>query len=206
MLSFQLGGSLAAYTSRVLLIDGDPQRTLIRVAAIARARGVVLPMQLVSLVDTDLSEALARYRSEFDFIIVDTPPNLEAPSFTSSLRLAHLALIPMVPSPPDLWAVVGTVEIVRRVQVENPGLMALIVINRYKKTRICKEVIKQVAGFDVKIADSLIHNRTAYEEAWGMGQTILAMKPRPREAAVEIHALLHEILMSFLNGVTETAS
>jgi len=207
MLSFQIGGSLAAHAPKVLIVDGDAQLTLKRVSDLAKALGAPLPVDVVPMAEYGdrLHDALSFYVGAYDFIVIDCPPSLEAPVFQSALLVADLALIPVVPSPPDLWSAVGTRELILRARKDNPGLDARIVLNRCKNTVLRREVIEQVHELGLPVAETRIHDRTAYEEAWASGLTVLDVRPRPREAAVEIHSLLQEVLQIFVTRRREAA-
>lgn len=207
MLSFQIGGSLAAHAPRVLIVDGDAQLTLKRVADLAKALGTTLPADVVALAEYGerLNDALSFYIGAHDFIVIDCPPSLEAPVFQSALKIADLALIPVVPSPPDLWSAVGTRELIARARSDNPDLDARIVLNRCKNTVLRREVIEQVYELGLPVLTTRVHDRTAYEEAWANGLTVLDMRPRPRDASVEIHNLLQEVLQIFVTRQREAA-
>src|SRR3546814_3994020 len=68
-----------------------------------------------------------------DHVIIDGPPRIAALA-RSALLAAERVLIPVQPSPYDLWASVEMVALIREAQVFRPALRAAFVINRDRKS------------------------------------------------------------------------
>ena len=64
-----------------------------------------------------------------DQIIIDGPPRIAALA-RSALLAADLVLIPVQPSPYDVWASAEMVSLIREAQVFRPALRAAFVVNR----------------------------------------------------------------------------
>src|SRR3546814_3752295 len=64
-----------------------------------------------------------------DHIVIDGPPRIAALA-RSALLAAERVLIPVQPSPYDLWASAEMVALIREAQVFRPALRAAFVINR----------------------------------------------------------------------------
>ena len=94
----------------VALIDTDPQGSL---AAWWNARRSDLPAFIATSL-TQLPADVDRLRQEgFGLVVIDTPPAINM-AIQRVINVADMVLIPTRPSPHDLRAVAGTVEMVER--------------------------------------------------------------------------------------------
>ncbi len=103
-------------------------------------------------------------------------------------------LIPVQPSPYDIWAAAETVKLIHEAQQFKPGLKGAFVINRkIANTAIGRDVGDALAGFEgIPVLQTKIHQRVLYAESAGQGLSIIEVHPTG-EAAREVAALVHEI-------------
>jgi chromosome partitioning protein len=97
-----LAGEFAAMKKTVLLLDADPQHSLIAWAA----QGDGLLSQITEKIESGSPDALrARLRKikEVDIVIVDTPPGMPETAYAAAM-VSDLLLLPCGPSPLDLFA------------------------------------------------------------------------------------------------------
>lgn len=95
---------------RTVVLDMDPQRTL---AKWWQSRDAETPA-LAEATIGQLSTRLATLQAEgYELCVIDTPPSISA-SISAVIAAADLVLIPVRPSPADLWAVGATIEISRK--------------------------------------------------------------------------------------------
>ena len=106
MLAANLAAAWAP-THRVALLDIDPQRSLKRWHALRTANPKAPAIAFSDVSGWRLAAEIDRLQREADIIIIDTPPQIDADA-TRAIRAASLVLIPIQPSPPDLWAAEGT--------------------------------------------------------------------------------------------------
>ena len=171
------------------LLDADPQRSALRWRSMAE-RTTALPVH--DAVD-DLPRALARARSRF--VLIDCPPSLDLVQSRQALEAADLALIPVQPSPLDLWATAYIESELQRVRSVNPGLEALLVINQLEpRTRLSRLVRRGLDELSLAVAASAIHRRVAYRSSFLEGRTVLDQGLRGRAAADEIRQLIDEVI------------
>ncbi|MEX1148267.1 MAG: ParA family protein, partial [Sphingomonadales bacterium] len=122
-LAVHLGVALAGQGRRVTLIDSDPQKSLtawhgLRPASatntitVATAEGWRLPTEV------------ARLGRASDIIIIDTPPHAETAA-RLAVRESDRVLIPVQPTPLDVWATTETLDLIGR-----EGKPCIIVLNR----------------------------------------------------------------------------
>src|SRR3546814_15288119 len=77
-----------------------------------------------------------------DHVIIDGPPRIAALA-RSALLAAERVLIPVQPSPYDLWASAEMVALIREAQVFRPALRAAFVINRRARTHVIGREARQ---------------------------------------------------------------
>jgi cellulose biosynthesis protein BcsQ len=71
-----------------------------------------------------LPTELDRLKHAHDLILIDSPPHAETEARVA-VRCAHLVLVPLQPSPMDLWATGATIALARAA-----GVPILVVLNR----------------------------------------------------------------------------
>lgn len=176
---------------RVALLDTDPQGSLGR-WFMARAEHLAAP----DLAFRTASAWGARYEAQglakdHDIVIIDTPPRMGIDG-RPAIETARLAVIPVSPSPVDLWATEPTLEMVRA-----QGKPALMVLNRVNaRARLTAEMIAALQALGAATAATHIGNRVILAAAMGDGGTVFERQPSG-PAAGEIAALAAEVLGMF---------
>jgi len=121
-------------------------------------------------------------------VIIDTPPksDLEA---RHAIGAADLVVVPLQPSPIDLWATAATLEMVAK-----EGKRPLLILNRVPpRATLTKEMLRVIEGLGPAAARTQLGNRIAFAECMGRGSTINETDPDNKGAA-EIIALAKEIV------------
>jgi chromosome partitioning protein len=144
---------------------------------------------------------IQKHLDNYDFILIDCPPSLEALAPQSALLVAHLAIIPLPPSPADLWSARGVKELVERAQTINEDLKAVILPNRVVRTSLSKAILQELEAFGIPLMSARLSNRTAYQEAVIAGMSVSDLGRDAKLAADEVCALTDEVLA--LLGVTK---
>jgi chromosome partitioning protein len=187
MLAANLAAAMAT-DRRVCLLDIDPQRSLKRWHEIRGRQGKPLPAITFSDVSGwRLRAELERLVAAHDVLIVDTPPQVDTEA-KLAIRSAHLVLVPLQPSPPDLWAAEGTVQLAR--MEKRPARLVLNRTPTASKLRSMVERDAEAAGYSV-MANTL-GNRAGFANAFAQGMGAVEAAPKS-VAAQEILALLREI-------------
>jgi chromosome partitioning protein len=169
----------------VALLDTDPQGSLGRWFMTRReAAGEDLGFSTASA--WGVSYECDKLRKSFDFVIVDTPPKVDA-DLRPALRVADLVIVPVAASQVDVWATESVLDLARR-----EGRPVMIVLNRAKKgTRVLDDVGKSLDSFEVLRAATMIGSRVVYAETLGQGLGVLE---RGRGAwSAEIEGLAAEV-------------
>lgn len=131
------------------------------------------------------------------YCFIDTAPTISEQS-TSLLHLADLVLIPVRPSPADLWAVSETVALVK--EADKPFLF--IITQAKPQASITAQTIAALSEHG-RVAQAFIADRVAYAMAMTGGRTAPELIPKG-PAAEEIKALWKEINSCFNESMNST--
>lgn len=191
-LAMLLAGALGDEGYRVLVADGDPQNTSLRWAM--AGEGFPADVEDLSGEEGKLHKQLKKRLDDYDYIVIDSPPAATAPITVSALRLAHLALVPVIPSPLDLWASLRIREAIYGVSDKNPFLEARLVVNQAQpNTVLAREVLAMLPEFGIPMLAAQLRQRTAYRQCAALGGTISALGSRAAIASLEVDALRREV-------------
>jgi chromosome partitioning protein len=188
----------------IMLIDGDPQRTLTQWWEDRSAGGTFAP-GLLKRAGKDGPERdfnlLADMESmrEFgaNFVIVDTPPGLSS-EIQEAIRHADLVIVPVRPSPHDLRASAATVALARNFDKE----VLFVLSGATVRTRICADAILALAQHG-PVAPVIIHQRVAFAGAMIDGGTAMELQSSSK-ASQEI-ATLWQFVKDRMEGKVELA-
>lgn len=193
----QLAGTLARRGSRVLVIDADPQGTAVRWAASATDDDHPFPARVVSLsaAGGKVHREAKKFVDDYDFLFLDGPPGMDSTVSYSALLISDLALMPVIPSPADLWATTGFQKLVESVQPINESLQARIVVNMGQHTTLARSALEVLENFGIPLLNTRLGLRTAYRQSAAWGCVVGDQGQEAKIAATEINALLDEILV-----------
>jgi chromosome partitioning protein len=199
--TMQIGGTLGRTGHRVLIVDADPQGTATRWAASASDESP-FPAHVAGLAAAGgkVHREIKKYLDSYDFILVDCPPAVESAVPQSALLIADVALVPIIPSPADLWAATGTRGLIERAVDINPALQARLVVNMLQSnTSMSQEVLEVLEDFGIPLTEAKLHLRTAYRQAAVFGGTVHDLGRDAAKAVREVEALVKEILVLVKN-------
>ncbi|MGE0225094.1 MAG: ParA family partition ATPase [Acetobacteraceae bacterium] len=187
-LAANLAVALAA-RFRVALLDIDPQRSLTRWFGLRAAR--VPPAAVLGFSDVSgwrLGAELDRLRREHDVVLIDSPPRVDTDA-RLAIRGADLVLVPVQPSPPDVWAAEDTMKLAAAERRR-----AAIVLNRVPPTsRLRDAVAADLAARGQPLLQAGIGNRTGFSAAFADGLGVIEAAPRS-SASKELRSLTDELL------------
>lgn len=195
-LTMQLAGLFSEKGQRVLVVDADPQGSSLRWSSSAPEKAV-FPADVMSLstAGKKIHQEVKKFMKNYDWIFIDCPPAVDSLAPQSALLIADLALVPIIPSPPDLWAGIGIKELIERVKGLNEDLQVRLVPNMCQRNvRLSKEAIEVLNEFELPIAKSKLTLKTAYRQAAAVGGTVSRLGPSGKSALKEVEALRKEIL------------
>lgn len=196
--------NLARYFTKIgkktLIVDSDPQGSAL--SWHERSNGDL--MDMVCLSKTTFLKDIEMFTDSYDYIFVDGVPRV-SPLTICAIRCADIVLIPVQPSPYDIWA---TEEIVRhakdRHQITNGKLKAAFIISRkITNTIIAREIHSELIRMDLPTFSRGTCQRVAYATSVEKGITVLDGEYYGSEACLEIELLCQE-LEAFINGTEFT--
>lgn len=192
-LALNLAAGLARRGSAAL-VDADPQGALRHWTDwAADAEG--LPQVLDGHADPLASLGAARRMHEY--VVVDCPPSLDMRITAQVLERVDAVLIPVLPSPLDLWASAGTVDAVERARHANPALRAWLVLNQSEpNSALSRAMVNAVAGLSLPVLNTRVRRRAAYRTAVVEGVSVYQLGARGREAVRDMELVIEEVMQA----------
>lgn len=189
-LAIHLALAWTAAGQRVAAIDIDPQASLSTWFRLRHERlgSTDAGIEVAAVTGWRVTAEVERQSRSHDIVLIDSPPHAETEA-RIAMRPARLVLVPVQPSPMDLWATKPTLDLARAEKVP-----ALLVLNRVPaRANLTAAMIEALTALDVSLAEPRIGNRVAFAAALAEGQGILEYD-RTSAAAEEIKALAAAIL------------
>ena len=172
----------------VLLVDSDPQGSARDWAAVRDDH----PVPVIGIdrptIDRDLKSIAKK-----DYVIIDGAPQV-VDLAVSAIKAATFILIPVQPSPYDIWATAELVDLVKaRIEVMEGKLQAAFVVSRaIKGTKIGEEITAALLDYGLPVLESRITQRVGFPGTAAAGSTVLDADPSG-DASREVRALFEEI-------------
>ena len=172
--------------------DADPQRSISQWIAMGEDASA---LPVATQIDASPAEAIARLKQHHRYVVVDCPPTVRGTIIEAVMASADLILIPILPSPLDLWASVEMSALVNQAQQKNRVLQAYLVLNQVETRNALSRVVQQaVAEFDVPLLQASLQRRAAYRSAAVEGVSVYALGSRGLQAVEDIEAIIEEAL------------
>ncbi len=192
--AIHLAAALQELGGDAILIDADPQQSAMKWRESAK-EGTGL-FNVVSVQRPILHEQCPSLAEKYQHVIVDCPPGLEDMT-RSALMVADLAIVPLQPSPLDIWSGTEIVALIKKAQMLNEGLQARFLITRKNPTtKLGMDAQQAVAGYGLGVFKTAICQRVAMAECMIEGKTVLQYDPESastkecRRLAAEVAAIL----------------
>jgi chromosome partitioning protein len=177
--------------SRVLLLDLDPQSSALQWA---RQGDGALPVTVRACRAGDDWRTLARDSGDAAEIVLDCPPALDSTAAAMALQACDVALVPVLPSPVDLWASLRLPQEIAAARRQRPQLRAWLVLNQIEpRSALSAAMDGAIAEFGLPVLRSRLQRRAAYRSAALEGVSVYQLGARGAAAAAEIDALIEEV-------------
>lgn len=189
-IAVNLAATFAKDGLRVLLVDADPQGSAL---AWSSAREAEPLFPVIGMAKPTLHRDLPEVAKNYDVVLIDGAPRVNELG-RAAIMASDLVLIPVQPSPYDVWAATETVQLIREAQTFRPDIKSAFVINRkITNTAIGRDVTAALAQFeDVPVLDVSLTQRVIYAESAGQGLAVIEVN-ESSEGAREILRLSRAI-------------
>lgn len=192
-LTMNIAGTLAL-KAKTLVIDGDLQGSASRWASSSSDENPYkASVMSLANIENKVNREINKYVADYDYIVVDCPPAMNSNFTASSLLIADLVLVPIIPSPTDLWAAVGIQKLISNASDINEKIEARLIANMCQSnSTISKEALDLINEFEFVKFRTDIYQRAAYRQAAVFGGTVHDLDNA--KAKLEINNLTEEIL------------
>lgn len=181
-----------ARQAKVAVVDADPQGSSLQWRAFSSKEDTVPVIAAIEQLENQAKQLL----NEYQYVLIDCPPSVHAEQTKTVLGFTDIALVPVQPSPVDLWATVHIEEAVQEARNSNSGLDALLVINQLEpRTTLSKLVREALSEIGLPVANTALRRRAIYRSSALEGKSVFDMGSRGRDAANELEELIQEVLI-----------
>jgi chromosome partitioning protein len=181
-LSAHLAVAFAQQGYSTILFDTDPQGTCTHWHAQRKKNDI----GLIATSGWRLTRDLSMARDNNDVIIIDTPPHAEM-DIKVSVRAADMVLVPIQPSPADVWAVKETFN-----TINGESRQCMVVLNRVvHRANITEETKQKLQQLDIPVADQELGNRVLFAASMESGLTVLDGFANPSQ--IEVYNLVRSL-------------
>lgn len=184
-LAAHIAVALSQKGNRVAVIDIDPQGSLSHWHKIREERfgEGYTGLTFTAVSGWRVSGEVNRLRRQCDYLVIDSPPHTETEARTA-IRSADMIVIPVQPSPTDLWATKATLELAKHENVQ-----VKVVLNRVAaNSRLAQTIAAELP----ELTETTLGNRVLFAAALMEGRCATEVDPSS-VAAQEIKSLVKEI-------------
>lgn len=183
--SINLAGYFADQGYKTLLVDADPQGSAQNWSIVREAEP---KFPVIGMAKPTLHRDLPAVAGDYDITVIDGAPRVNDLG-RAAILASDLVLIPVQPSPFDVWATDDTIRLIREAQQYKEGIDAVFAINRkIVNTAIGRDVAEAFAEQPFEVLPATLCQRVIYAESAAQGLTVLEAAPASL-AALEIASL-----------------
>jgi len=191
-LATHLAGELASPETNVLIVDADPQGSALDWTQKRALLGLPRRFGTVGLARETLHQEVPQIARHADHVIIDGPPRVTALA-RSAILAADLVIVPVQPSPYDVWASHEIVSLITEAKLFKPSLRAAFAVNRrVVGTIIGRDVRDALAEYPLRVLHAAVSQRIIFAESAATGQLVNEIDCRCA-AAREIAALSADV-------------
>ena len=194
-LAINVAGCLTKKKKRLLFIDADPQGSALDWSEYRENKAL---FSVVGLPKATIHREIENLSQGYDHVIIDGPPRIHD-VVKSIVAASDIIVIPIQPSPYDIWSAENVLKIIEEASVFNTNLKTVFVINRkIANTAIGRDAKEALAQFSIPVLNTQITQRVIFAESASSGKVVFEVD-KNSPAVKEIVALTNEI-MRLKNG------
>jgi chromosome partitioning protein len=191
--STNIASQLHSEGFNVLLVDIDPQGSASNWSAAKGDSDDTFP---VIKLDKTLQRDLPRIAKGYDYVIIDGAPQVSELAAVA-IRVADVVIIPVQPSPYDVWACADLVDVVKTRQMVTDGQpkAAFLISMAMDNTNITAEIKEVIKGYELPVLKHCTHRTVLYAETAKTGESVISLKKAGdlHPAALDIKNITAEI-------------
>ena len=177
-----LAHSLLIQSNSVLLVDSDPQGS-------TRDWNTANDGELLPVIGLDretLPKDLKRISANYEWVVIDGAPQIAKMS-AAAVKAADVIIIPVQPSPYDVWATADLVDIIKARQAVANGFpkAAFLISRSIKNTKLNREVYEALHGYDLPIFKNGTTQLVIYPTTASKGLTVFSQPGNPAITEIE---------------------
>ena len=190
-LAMNLAAGLARRADTVV-IDLDPQGSSRQWASLGSEPFPATVKQIGGKWD---ARTLHQNYRAYRHMVLDCPPSLDSHASLQALRACDVALIPVLPSPIDLWASLRLPQEIEEARKVNKNLKAYLVLNQLEpKSALSAAMHDAIEEFGIPVLQAVVRRRAIYRGAALEGVSVYQMGSRGSQAAAEMEAIINEVI------------
>lgn len=179
--------------AKTIVIDLDPQGSSLQWADMGK-KAFSTPVEAIVSDDWSADGLQDKYKL-YQYIVLDCPPSLDSHTSEQALLACDVALIPVLPSPIDLWASITLSQEIEKTKKDNPDIQAYLVINQLEPSSALSNAMNEaLKEFNIPVLNTMIRRRAAYRSAALEGISVYQMKGHGKRAVEEIEAIINEAI------------
>ena len=191
-ISVNLAACLARGGARVLLIDADPQGSSLDWAAARQGEPL---FSVVGFPRASIHKEIGQIGHGYEHIVIDGPPRVTDLA-RSAIMASDVVVIPVQPSPYDIWAAEEVVKLIAEARVYKENIKSVFVVNRkITNTAIGRDVREALAAYPVHVLEASVTQRVIFAEAAAQGKAVFEVETAGTgPASIEMEAVAAELL------------
>lgn len=189
-IAVHLATALARKKFRVMLVDADPQGSALDWSA-ARKDPPLFPV--AGLPKSSIHKELPALAAHYDYVVIDGPPRVYDVA-RSAIMASDLVIIPVQPSPYDVWAAKEIIDLLEEASIYKPTLKKVFAINRkIANTAIGRDVVEALRDYPLPVLKNALCQRVPFAESATQGLTVYELDPE-MTASREMDGMADEVL------------
>lgn len=169
-LALNLAAAYAKEGLKVLVVDADPQGSALAWSSVREAPPI---FSVIGMPKPTLHKELPAIAADYDLVIIDGAPRVNELA-RSAILASNYVLMPVQPSPFDVWSCHEIVQLIKEAQQFRPEISAGFVVNRkIGNTAIARDLASAFSEQPFPLLTKTITQRVAFAEAAAQGMTVI---------------------------------
>lgn len=194
--------SKALEGKKVLLVDGDNQKSSLKWSIARSANAGRVPLTVVHLSESAVLTQVRQMSPDYDEVIIDVGGR-DTTSLRASMLVCDKFLTPFRPRSFDIWTVEDIENILREALLMNPKIKPYAVINQADPRGVDNQEAKRILNKSsiLKTLDAVICQRKTFANSSSEGLGILEHNPIDKKAEKEMRSAIQQIYKKYIKFI-----